>query len=598
MCGIGGLWRRTGEPALRSELERMGRTLAHRGPNGFGTYLDGPVGLVNRRLSILDVSDGGHQPMGRPDGNLWLTYNGEIHNYLELRRELEVGGSQFRTSSDTEVVLHAYARWGCGCFERFNGMWALAIWDAERRRLVLSRDRFGIKPLYYSIRGDRICFASEAKALLAVFPEERTADAAQVNGFISGRPTDVGESTFFSNVKTLSAATNLIVTQESIRTVPYWDFVPGTEEPNPHAAERFRALLGDAIRLRTRSDVPVGSCLSGGLDSSAIVALLDPPAQPMHCFSLLYDDPSFDESAYAALAARDRNLLMHWVRPDPRALVDTMRRITWHRDGPSRMRGCGQWFVMREAGRHVKVILDGQGGDELLAGYSRYVFPYLIDRCRLGAPTMQGPRGLLREIAELGQVETPRSWFLLTAPRRYIRQTRADFDRPFSSSVNNLLWNELRFDGLPEVLHDEDALSMAFSVESRTPFLDHRLVEFCFGLPYYDKISNGWTKSLLRRSLAGVLPAEILARRRKLGFSAPVASWLRAEKNRQEVHALLLDGRCLQRDEFGAGKLSRDLKAFYARPSVNPSLGASRLWRWITLELWHRDFIDGEGFEA
>jgi asparagine synthase (glutamine-hydrolysing) len=342
--------------------------------------------------------------------------------------------------------------------------------------------------------------------------------------------------------------------------------------------------------------VPVGACLSGGLDSSAIVGLLARPPAPMHCFSLLYDEPSFDESRYAALAARGKNCVMHWVRPDPRGLVETMRRITWHRDGPSRMRGCGQWFVMSEAGRHVKVVLDGQGGDELLAGYARYAFPYLIDRFRHGTPRTRGPLGLLGEVAELGQLESPRPWFMLNSPVRYLRDSKAEFERPYTSVVNNMLWHELRSNGLPEVLHDEDALSMAFSIESRTPFLDHRLVEFCFSLPFHEKISDGWTKSLLRRSLADVVPPEILARRRKLGFSAPVASWLSADDNREGVRELLLDDRCRQRGVLPPGKLANDLKAFYGGPQIYRSRHASRLWRWITLELWFRDFIDGEGF--
>jgi asparagine synthase (glutamine-hydrolysing) len=574
----------------------MGQILAHRGPDGSGLYLDGPIGLVNRRLGILDVSSAGDQPMTLSEGNLWLTYNGEIHNYLELRRELESGGAEFRTGTDTEVVLQAYARWGCDCFERFNGMWALALWDARRRRLVLSRDRFGVKPLYYSVRGERICFASEAKAILAAFPEERAPDTAEVEGFVAGRPTDLGRRTFFANVTTLAPATNLVCSPESMRASAYWGFVPGVEASRPDAEDQFRTLLTDAVRLRTRSDVPIGACLSGGLDSSAIVALLDRSAEPLPCFSLHYDDPSFDESRYAALAARDRDVVMHWVRPDPAALVQTMRKITWHRDGPSRMRGCGQWFVMGEAGRHVKVVIDGQGGDELLAGYAHYVFPYLIDRLRRGVPDARRSGPLLREIFELGELETPRPWFLLASPMRYLRRSRAGIDRPYASAVNNMLWNELRINGLPEVLHDEDALSMAFSVESRTPFLDHRLVEFCFSLPFHDKISDGWTKSLLRRSLDGLVPGEILARRRKLGFSAPVASWLRAEGNRQAVYELLLDPRSVGRGTVEPGQLERDLKGFYERRSIYPSQSARRLWRWITLELWFRDFVDGDGF--
>jgi asparagine synthase (glutamine-hydrolysing) len=480
-------------------------------------------------------------------------------------------------------------------------MWALALWCARERRLVLSRDRFGIKPLYYSVRGDRVCFASEPKAILSAFPREREPDARELDRFLAGGAPHTSEATFFANVKSLAPATYGVFTRdrEQPRTATYWGFAPGAEAPRADAEEHFRELLGDSVRLRTRSDVPVGACLSGGLDSSAIISLLERPGgEPTHCFSLRYDEPSFDESRYAALAARERGVVMHWVRPDPRELLETMRQIVWHHDGPTRMRGGGQWFVMREVGRHVKVVLDGQGGDELLAGYSHYAVPYLIDRLRLGVPSAVSAKGLTREIAELSRLETPRLWFLLTAPLRYLRATRPRTAGPYESVVNNTLWNELRHDGLPEVLHGEDISSMAFSVESRTPFLDHRLVELCFSLPFYDKISDGWTKSLLRRSLAGVVPAEILARRRKLGFSAPIADWLRLEPNKRAVHELLLDPSTLDREVADRSSVERDLKGLYGRRVVYPTLWASRLWRRITLELWFRELVDGAGFHS
>jgi asparagine synthase (glutamine-hydrolysing) len=597
VCGIAGIWRRSGEPVDRLALDRMGAILAHRGPDGSGAHVAGEIGLANRRLRILDLSAAADQPMGLPDGSLWVTFNGEIHNYLELRRELESRGVQFRTRTDTEVVLNAYAIWGSDCFERFNGMWALALWSARERQLVLSRDRFGIKPLYYSVRRDRVCFASEAKAILAAFPEERGPDVAEIERFLAGGYPDAGEATFFENVKSLGTATYAVFSREAMRSATYWSFTPGDETPKPDAEERFRALLADAVRLRTRSDVPIGACVSGGLDSSAIIGLLDRSgAQPRHCFSVQVDDPAFDESRYAALAAGERGLIMHWVRPDPRDMLETMRRIVWHHDAPTPMRGrYAQWFVMREASRHVKVVLDGQGGDELLAGYPRDVLPYLIDRVRRGASGTRRPVGLLREIAELGKLEASRRWFLLTAARRYLRDPRARGARPYASMLNNVLWNGLRH-GLPEVLHAEDALSMAFSVESRTPFLDHRIVELCFSLPFHDKISDGWTKSLLRRSLTGVVPPEILARRRKFGFLAPIPAWLRLEPNGRAVRELLLDPRSLQRGIFEARSLERALKAFHRGPPSYASMRVMDVWRWITLELWFRELVDGAGF--
>ena len=594
MCGVAGIWHRSGEPIDTVALDRMGRILAHRGPDGSGTHIDGAIALANRRLRILDLSKAADQPLGLPDHSLWITFNGEIHNYLELRRALESGGATFRTQTDTEVALWAYAAWGVECFERFNGMWALALWDARKHQLVLSRDRFGIKPLYYSVRGDRVCFASEAKAILAAFPEERRADHREIDRFLAGGYPDSGEATFFENVKNVCPATFIVFSREQARSATYWMFEPGVEAPRPAAEVELRELLADAVRLRTRSDVPLGACLSGGLDSSTIVSLLDTSqGNALHCFSTRYNEPAYDESHYAALVAKRRRLVLHWVRPDPRDMLETMRKIVWHHDAPTPVRGrFAEWFVMREAARHVKVVLAGHGSDELLAGYGRDVIPYLIDRvCRGG-----GVRpNLIREVTELGRVGSSLHWFVLTAVGNYLRDPRTRGANPYTSTLNNVLWDGLRHNGLPESLHSDDALSMAFSVESRAPFLDHRVVELCFSLPFYEKISDGWTKSLLRRSLAGVVPGEVLTRRRKLGFVAPVAPWLRLERNWQGVCELLLDPRSLQRGIFDRRRLELELKAVRRGPPAYARMRMPRVWRWVTLELWFREFLDGAG---
>lgn len=597
MCGIAGIWERSGAPVDRGALERMSAALVHRGPDGSGLHLDGALGLANRRLRIIDPRPSADQPMTLPDGSLWLTFNGEIHNYLELRRELEASGARLRSRSDTEVVLWAYRMWGRDCFERFNGMWALALWDVRHRELVLSRDRFGIKPLYYCAVGERISFASEAKAILAAFPEERRPHALEIERFLGGETPDTGSASFFERIERLAPATVATFSLSGMRHERYWRFVPGLERPRAGAEEEFRALLGDAVALRARSDAPLGACLSGGLDSSSVLALLERAGRStVECFSLRYEEPGFDESRYAALATSGRSHVIHWVQPDPSGMLDTMRRIVWHHDAPTPIRGrFAQWFVMREAARHVKVVLEGQGGDELLAGYSRYLAPYVADRLRRHAEGAPSRRGLARELAGLAGLEIPSSWFLLAAPWRYLRDPRRG-PGPYASAVNNMLWSELTAVGLPEALHAEDALSMAFGLESRPPFLDHRLVELCFSLPFYEKLSGGFTKSLLRRSLDGLVAPEILARRRKLGFPAPLVAWLRLPANRRAVSELLLDPRSLARGTVARPAVVAELSGFYRGPSQYAARRVSRLWRLITLELWFREMIDGGGF--
>jgi asparagine synthase (glutamine-hydrolysing) len=592
VCGIAGIWNRSGEPVERDALERMGAILRHRGPDGSGVWLDGEIGLANRRLAVLDPTPAGDQPMALPERGLRLTYNGEIHNYVELRRELEAAGARFRTHTDTEVVLHAYAAWGLDAFERFNGMWALGLWDARSRSLVLSRDRFGIKPICYSARGGRVAFASEPKAILAAFSEERRPDGAEIERFLAGEFTDTGETTFFANVRVVPPATCLVWSREGVARRSTWSFEAGDETPKPDAEERFRELLRDAVRVRMRSDVPVGACLSGGLDSSAIAALLEvPDGRRMHCFSLRYDGSRDDESRFAAAAAAagGERFELHWVRPEPGDLLETIRHIVWHHDAPTPIRGrLAQWHVLQQAGRHVKVVLDGQGGDELLAGYSRFVVPYVLDRLRRPG----GRRGLARDLAGLARIESrSRLWFLALAAARAAR-TPSPPEHPYRSRLNNALWNELRRAGLPEVLHAEDALSMAFSVESRTPFLDHRLVELCFSLPLEDKIADGWTKSLLRRALRDDVPAEILGRRRKLGFSAPAAQWLRRDESLRAVRELLLDRRALDCGYLDRRRVERGLRAFESGPPLYAAHCVGRIWRWITLELWFRQLVD------
>jgi asparagine synthase (glutamine-hydrolysing) len=346
-------------------------------------HIAGDVALGHRRLKVIDLSEAAAQPIWVPDRSVGMVYNGEIHNYLELAAELRQAGAPLRADNDTEVLLWAYRLWGEACFARLNGMWAAAFWHPAERRLLLSRDRFGIKPLVYSVRGARIAFASEPKALLAAFPEERLPDRALEHDFAVGAVPDADEHTFFENVRSVPAGHVLCIepTRESLR--PHWDFQPGTEVSRPDAPEAFIELLRDAVKVRLRSDVPIGLLLSGGLDSSSVRRLaVGEMQQALQCISLRYDSAELDESGYVRCVADDpARYCVHWVTPSADSLLATIGSIVWHHDAPTPLRGrYPQWQVLREASRHVTVVLGGQGADELLGGYDRYVLPFALDR--------------------------------------------------------------------------------------------------------------------------------------------------------------------------------------------------------------------------
>ena|ERR1700730_1113953 len=622
MCGIAGIWNRDGGPVDRATLGLMLDSLAHRGPDGTGAYVDREgLALGHRRLAVIDLSQDAAQPAWLPDRSICMVFNGEIHNYPELAAELRFAGAHLRADNDTEVLLWAYRMWGENCFERLNGMWAVAFWEVSRRRLLLSRDRFGIKPLVYSFRGSRVAFASEAKGLLAAFPEERLPDWRRAREFVMRRlpDPDGDERTFFENIRSLRPGEVLSIEKRCESKRQYWSFRPGTEVSRPDAPEAFLALLRDSVKLRLRSEVPLGVTLSGGLDSSTIARIATSEIEgPLHCFSLRYPTDRLDESRYASAVADDPDRYqMHWITPSSEGLLETMAGIVWHHDGPTPMRGrYPQWHVLRAAASHVTVVLGGQGADELLGGYDQFIWPFLLDRLNRRLPRSKSDSSLASELLRLGQVSVgiPRILppMLLSSALRQVRRAwyraihsrsasgsqpaREDSrqDRPYRSRLNNALWRELRHVGLPELLHAEDAISMAFSVESRLPFLDHRLVEFCFSLQYDEKVGDGWTKLLLRRATQELLPQRVRLRRSKLGFPGDHAAWLGTGRGLDTVRDLLLDPASLTRGwldpkwirkSFGG---SRETAAKWVRG--NPSW----TWRATTFELWCRQFVDGD----
>lgn len=624
MCGIAGIWNRNGQPVEDAPLEGMMATLVHRGRDGSGIFTDGDFGLAHVRMSIIDLSEGGHQPMSASDGRYVINFNGEIHNYIELREELKSAGYSFHSSCDTEVALAAYVTWGDNCFNRFNGMWAIAIWDSSRRELILCRDRFGIKPLVYSIRGPRLAFASEIKAILSAFPVEREPDHSQVYGYLKAGVTNIGSTTFFQNINVLPPGMVMKVSASAIEQTKFWNFQPGTELPRQDAEQEFRRLLIDATRIRLRSDTPMAVWLSGGLDSSVVAritrALVDDPLQ---CYSLRYENWHYDESAYAASVANEpAHYHMHWITPDPTDLADTIRKIVWFHDAPPPIRGrYAMWYVAQETARHQKVVLTGDGSDELFGGYNIFMVPYLLDRIRRPGPRRPGQMSILSELSSLIEVQPDKKRHILRTlatpllyrmgiestsfnhisarsfNRQYCYRDTTEYqagwagrklERPYRSSLNNALWHEFNTRGLPEILHGFDALSMAHTLETRSPFLDHRVVEFCFSLAYNEKMRDGFTKSLLRRAFADMLPADVLNRRFKLGFQSPVTKWMRGKNELNTFSELLMDGDCVRNGIFDAARLEKRLRKI--RNGGDEKSGAD-LWQWVCLENWYRMFI-------
>ncbi len=629
MCGIAGIvWRDPERPAAVDGVNSMTDILAHRGPDGKGYYTRKSVALGHRRLAILDLSEAGHQPMVSSDGRFVIVYNGEIYNYLELRDELRQGGWTPRSDSDTEVMLEAYRVWGAGCVERFNGMWACAIYDTLREEVFFSRDRFGIKPLYYLLRSDCFVFASEMKAILAAFPEERIPNLSTIHRYLPSGALDEGTETFFEKIASLPAAYNAVYQLGSgrFRTWKYWDvdiqaFRGKWLTGDP--VDVMWELLNSAVRLHMRSDVPVGSCLSGGIDSSTIVCLMSRlRSEPVHTFSALYQDRDCDESHYIDSVNAHAHTIPHPVHPQPMGeLVEDLRKIVWHQDEPPAGPGLySQYHVMKRACKDVKVILDGQGGDELFAGYIPYFLPYLTDLWHRGGLTNRlkalrvapevalrwGFKMLFQRIGNLKTIPTAGADVLARLfPGRKQRRSNPPFfhdsllkqvngkriERDFPRKLPDRLADSLYWDlvqrSIPQLLHYEDRNSMAFSIEARVPLLDYRIVEFALALDSCYKIKGTWTKWILRKAASRVLPQTVAWRRSKMGYPTPFARWLREKPTGSLIESLILSPSFLRREI-----VSEKTVRFYWDLHQSGADCSWLLFRYATLEIWFRLYID------
>lgn len=582
MCGIAGILTSTPDDRTEVLVRKMVAAAAHRGPDDEGLVLfpaagpsrdrrlgpdPGPwkAALGHRRLSIIDLSPAGHQPMSDPSGRYWIVFNGEVYNYLEIRRGLHERGVTFRSDTDTEVVLQAYLTWGADALGRCNGMWAFAIYDTHEDALFCARDRFGVKPFYYASAPGRFAFASEIKQLLVLPWVERRANRALLaDFFLWGLETHTND-TFFEGISALPAAhwariEQRDVEQGRIEPTRYWSPPADSAPLDPaEGVARFREVLKDAVRLRLRSDVPVGVTLSGGLDSSTVVCLAGEvrhgdAREPFQAFHVEYGGEGYTERRFAETAARRAGAEMVVLRPQAATLASDWAAFLWHMEQPvNGLSYFSNYQIYKLICAHrVPVILCGQGGDELLLGYERYRTYDLLFRLRqwawgraMRAMWLARRRGNLPVHTQLAYG----IYFSLPSARaaRRRRLTRPFLRREFYGQFahadehlrreavhenrRSLQESEFLAYQLPHLLHHEDRMSMAHAIETRLPFLDYRLFELVLSLPDGLLIQNGWSKALLRRAMEGVLPEEIRWRTDKMGYETPTGALLRANRS-------------------------------------------------------------------
>ena len=602
MCGIAGFW----GPPDAELLRAMNACIRHRGPDDEGFLAHPSASLGMRRLAIIDIETG-QQPIGNEDGRVQCVYNGEIYNYRELRQELEAAGHRFRTRSDTEVIVHGYEEWGPGCFARFNGMWGVALLDDRdgSSRLVLARDHFGIKPLYYARAGDRLLWASEIKSLLQDRSLAVAPSGQRIHDYLSAGFHDHVPDSFFEGVRQLPAASYAVVDAEGMTEHAYW--TPELSEDGSADPEEFRALFERSVERRLVAEVPVGTCLSGGLDSSTIVCFMSdllqkhvPDAVSMgdhlKTFSAVFDGDPIDERRYIDIVLAATGAESHLIHPRADEFVEEIGQVVWHQEEPMVSTGpYAQWCVMRKAHEEVTVLLDGQGGDELLAGYVPYQFVYLRQLLKqrdygrfLGeawaARDVLWPL-LRRRLGERGK-RFPVARLIRPEFRSTVEPAR---DTRVRDDLKRRLLQDLTTYSLPSLLRYEDRNSMAFSIESRVPYLDQELVEWILRLPSRAIIDRGWSRDILRRGLKGTLPDEIRLRRWKVGFTTPEFRWLRAE--RAWLQGLLRSPLFCSRPYWDGLAVADAFDAICEdRLEEHPFI-----WRTVNLEVWLRTFFGPAG---
>jgi asparagine synthase (glutamine-hydrolysing) len=623
-----------GRPADQAIVRRMAEVIRHRGPDDSGEYVSGPIGFGFRRLSILDLTPSGHQPMSTPDGRFTIVFNGEIYNYRELRRELEAAGHVFRSTGDTEVLLHAYLQWGPDCLSRLNGMWAFLIHDRVRRVVFGSRDRFGIKPLFMYRDPRCVLFASEIKAIRASGLWQGDVNWPVAADFLLRTRLDQTRETFWSRIERIPPASAFELAEDgSCKEWVYWQIDCAESEAIADPAGEFAELFEDAIRLHMRSDVPVGVHLSGGMDSTSIICAAarvrasEDSTSPLMAFSYMAEE--YDETSYISDTLQQTGARLTKLRSDPVRFWSRLNELMWFQDEPFHsIYLLVAYELMRlTAASGIKVVLNGQGADETLAGYlgdyARDYWNSLLRAGRFGeawaemgryAEVHGGSRGslLARQSKQLlqGNLAQFGTYRRLSAWRRRRRVARDDWFTPTLQEavpiaesevvpieLNSSLVRSIVCDPLPLYLRLEDRNSMAHSIEARVPFLDHRLVEFEFALPLNWRVRGPWNKYVLREAMRGRIPESVRTRPEKFGFPVPVRDWMgtalyesardiitsQASRDRgiYNIDSILRDLECHKRGEIDVGRKIFNVVQFETwaaiarQPAIPPSTSST-----------------------
>jgi len=636
MCGICGIIK-SNNLIDTNQLLSMTRVLRHRGPNDEGfilgdneknivksfhhdetidsiksktpkleNNLNANLGFGFRRLSILDLSENGHQPMQFVEAGLWIVFNGEIYNYIEIRTELSAKGYTFKSNSDTEVILKAYHKWGEDCINKFNGMWAFAIWDSKDKKLFCSRDRFGIKPFYYHYdQQKQFLFASEIKAILQVInskSDKKTLFDSFAYGF-----SDHNERTFFEDIKQLRGGHNLILQNGKLSISRYYKIKSQPcQDSFENAKEKLRELLFDAVRIRLRSDVPLGYALSGGIDSSSIVGIASKiNLGSNNTFSMIYPGENVDESFFINKVIEKTGVNHHFVSPTTEDFLKDLDSFIWHQEEPFIGASYFGEFKLRELIRknNVTVSLEGQGADEIITGYTSLLYPYffdLISNMRIKKfmnehghfkNYLGNPARMLKSYFQRNRTVDSKYLFIkypyLKNEYFDVKYNNAEVSESFSSGshLNDALYEMLLYTSIPQQLVRADKSSMAFSIECRFPFLDYRVVEYAINLSYDYKTKNGLTKYILREALKDLLPAEVYNRKDKIGFAIPNNSF-NSIKIKEYIYSLLDN---IKDEDFQFLNKQKFIDNYFS--NSNEIALDWKFWKVVSVILWHSKFF-------